>query len=324
MATDNEMGSQLNGQKIDVTSPVFDALGLAWRRIADREGMSRNLTESGETPDRSERAKPSLTSTGKTNFREGTVFHPTASLSQNFLVPKSTVVGPEITPISSPVFAGFSRSEDHEEGRRRGESDSRDRSDCEVGGLVNPGYGEMLARLNEVQEFYNEAFPNEAGKILGTRENGSSDDPYYFRSSPTIQVSSPSRAQSGLVPERFHAGRESLSVTRNITVRESKRPKARTQDRDYKRRYSTSGPILTLPLHHEVACSSGGKSHISKHHFMVVGEMLRMMELNKHLDQGYHLYAWTNPRVMELGAEILPREMDLLAAVNRQQVLGIT
>jgi hypothetical protein len=73
MATDNAMGSQLNGQKLDVTS--LDALELEWRRIADREGMSRNLTEPGQTPDRSERAKPSLTSTGKT---KGSVFHPTA------------------------------------------------------------------------------------------------------------------------------------------------------------------------------------------------------------------------------------------------------
>jgi hypothetical protein len=206
MATDNAMESQLNGQKFDVTSPIPDALELAWRRIADREGMSRNLTEPGETPDRSERAKPSLTSTGNTNFREGSVFHPTASLSQNFRLQKSTVVGPEITPISSPVFAGFSRSEDHEEGRRRGESDSRDRYDGEVGELMNPGYGEMLARLNEVKEFYNEAFPNETGRILGTRENGSSDDPYYFRSSPTIQVSSQSQAPSGMVPDVFFLG----------------------------------------------------------------------------------------------------------------------
>ena len=40
------------------------------------------------------------------------------------------------------------------------------------------------------------------------------------------------------VPERFHAGRESLSVRRNITIRDSKRPKERSQDRDYKQRYS--------------------------------------------------------------------------------------
>ena len=53
---------------------------------------------------------------------------------------------------------------------------------------------------------------------------------------------------SNVVPERFRQGRESLSVLRNITVRESKRPKARSSDQDYKRRYSVSpgtlGPLL--------------------------------------------------------------------------------
>jgi hypothetical protein len=51
------------------------------------------------------------------------------------------------------------------------------------------------------------------------------------------------------VPERFRQGRESLSVIRNITVRESKRPKARSSDQDYKRRCSISpgtlGPLVS-------------------------------------------------------------------------------
>ena len=42
------------------------------------------------------------------------------------------------------------------------------------------------------------------------------------------------------VPERFHAGRESLSVRRNVTIRDSKRPKERAQDREYKQRFSLS------------------------------------------------------------------------------------
>ncbi len=43
---------------------------------------------------------------------------------------------------------------------------------------------------------------------------------------------------SGIVPDRFRAGRESLSVIRNVTIRESKRPKARLQDHEYNRRSS--------------------------------------------------------------------------------------
>jgi hypothetical protein len=49
------------------------------------------------------------------------------------------------------------------------------------------------------------------------------------------------------VPDRFRAGRESLSAIRNITVRESKRPKARTQDHDYKRRSSISPSLRVMP-----------------------------------------------------------------------------
>jgi hypothetical protein len=40
------------------------------------------------------------------------------------------------------------------------------------------------------------------------------------------------------VPERFHAGRESLSVRQNVTIRDTKRPKERLQDKEYKQRYS--------------------------------------------------------------------------------------
>jgi hypothetical protein len=50
----------------------------------------------------------------------------------------------------------------------------------------------------------------------------------------------------GTLPERFRAGRESLSVIRNITVRESKRPKARIQDRKYQRR--SSFPPARMPV----------------------------------------------------------------------------
>ncbi len=42
------------------------------------------------------------------------------------------------------------------------------------------------------------------------------------------------------IPLRFHAGRESLSVKKNITVRDLKRQKERTLDREYKQRYSVS------------------------------------------------------------------------------------
>ena len=60
-------------------------------------------------------------------------------------------------------------------------------------------------------------------------------------------VSTQIRESSTIVPERFHQGRESLSVTRNVTVRESKRSKARAHDQDYRRRSSVS-PFSKPPL----------------------------------------------------------------------------
>jgi hypothetical protein len=57
--------------------------------------------------------------------------------------------------------------------------------------------------------------------------------------------SSISQDVSGGVPQRFHQGRESISVQKNITVRDSKRSKSRLQDREYQRRVSfTPGAAL--------------------------------------------------------------------------------
>jgi hypothetical protein len=53
---------------------------------------------------------------------------------------------------------------------------------------------------------------------------------------------------SGIVPDRFHQGRESLSVKRNVTIRESRRPKARSSDQDYQRRCSMSPSTLKHSL----------------------------------------------------------------------------
>jgi hypothetical protein len=51
-------------------------------------------------------------------------------------------------------------------------------------------------------------------------------------------LSDTNRGRISDVPERFHAGRESLSVRRNVTVRDAKRPKERSRDKEYKQRYS--------------------------------------------------------------------------------------
>jgi hypothetical protein len=58
--------------------------------------------------------------------------------------------------------------------------------------------------------------------------------------------SSPQRiyASPDGVPDCFHTGRESLSVIRNVTIRDSKRPKARVQDHECHRRSSISPSAL--------------------------------------------------------------------------------
>ncbi len=69
----------------------------------------------------------------------------------------------------------------------------------------------------------------------------------------------------GRVPERFHQGRESLSVIRNVTIRESKRPKARSSDRDYQRKCSASSSVLwsVLDFQSSSAPPPGGNSGLS-------------------------------------------------------------
>jgi hypothetical protein len=243
--------------------------------MTDREEKSWNLTDPDDAPDKSHRAIQSPTTTGKTNSnsRGGSVNLPSASLSQNSRYPKSVFVGPETTPVSSPVFAGFIHSEEPAGGRRTGVSDFRER---ESGNFVNPEHDELFARLNEVKEFYNETSPQETVRILEAREIESSDDLHYYRFSQTNQVSPPIRVPSGTVPERFHAGRESLSVTRNVTIRESKRPKARSQDCAYRRRSLTSDQRLPI-FPHESGGSSGGEIQIRISHFM--GECLRHLRM---------------------------------------------
>ncbi len=100
------MRSQLDGKGIDSANSGLDALELVLRRIADREEMSRNLTDSDETPEKLEYAKQSLTSIGKTNSnsRGESVTLPSASSSQNLRFQKSVFVGQETTPVTSQWF----------------------------------------------------------------------------------------------------------------------------------------------------------------------------------------------------------------------------
>jgi hypothetical protein len=87
----------------------------------------------------------------------------------------------------------------------------------------------------------------------GSKEKSSEHTPL---SPPRCKISE----DSGGVPERFRQGREFLSVIRNVTIRESKRPKARSSDQDYQRRCSISPSTLRTALGLQVPGHTPGES----------------------------------------------------------------
>jgi hypothetical protein len=96
--------------------------------------------------------------------------------------------------------------------------------------VANQGDKDLGDRLQEVAEFYAGLYPNsdDPSRRDDIREIGFANNSHHLTSFQT-QVS-----PVGL-PERFRAGRESLSVVRNVTIRDPKRTKNRARDEDYKR-----------------------------------------------------------------------------------------
>jgi hypothetical protein len=76
----------------------------------------------------------------------------------------------------------------------------------------------------------------------------STEEYFTERGSKEAMVGRDLLEYSGGVPVRFHKGRESLSVQRNVTIRDSKRPKVRSSDEDYRRRVSSSPATMRLAL----------------------------------------------------------------------------
>ena len=231
----------------------------------EREERSTSLSAADVTPDKSKVIQP-LMSSENLGSRMGSVFRPAASLSQNLgsktgsvfrstasapkniRFPSSTVTRPATTPIASPVFAGFPRYEDSEDTKRRDFEESQARYEMEKEKVWTQGEESVTDKLKFVEIFYLGEYPDEIESrgVFGTRASVAAGGPYYYPPSLPIQSSPPYQQSSGGVPDRFRAGRESLSVIRNVTVRDSKRPKARSQDHEYKRRFSSSGLEPTL------------------------------------------------------------------------------
>jgi hypothetical protein len=111
--------------------------------------------------------------------------------------------------------------------------------------LPDPAFDELLHRIKM------------AGDHLGDEERGGNHDISENVNAGNFRYLSSSQTQVSPVelPERFRAGRESLSVVRNVTIRDSKRTKAHTRDDEYKRRVSISPSTMLYPAHHSPADS---------------------------------------------------------------------
>ena len=150
--------------------------------------------------------------------------------------------------------------------------------------------------MKEVQDYYSEAFPKEAEcgvggmSVVGDSRNlpfsPQIQHPQSVQSSPRDEgVSGRDEGVSGRVPDRFRTGRESLSVLQNVTRRESKRPKARSQDHDYKRRFSSSGPIPNLSDNRDPGFPLMGGTPIQRQSFQ--GETFSEGPVNQYANGGF-------------------------------------
>ena len=128
------------------------------------------------------------------------------------------------------------------------------------------------------------SLPPGVNREMGAAERVSTPTPSneeYFseRGSKEAMVGREQLEYSGGVPVRFQKGRESLSVQRNVTIRDSKRPKARSSDEDYRRRVSGFPATMRLALeaHSGASVSPGttryhrendsrGETHVSRTH----------------------------------------------------------
>jgi hypothetical protein len=124
----------------------------------------------------------------------------------------------------SPFFdvkAGQIRIEE-DKGEHGGENGGEERVD------------RLLSRLKAVQGEL-DSYPRLSSSQHRQIEKSRQGDNHISPHNPDL-----TRSWANDLPLRFHAGRESLSVKKNITIRDLKRPKERAQDKDYKQRYSIS------------------------------------------------------------------------------------
>ena len=149
-------------------------------------------------------------------------------VQQNFRFSTPTDYANGSTSTNFGVRNDAVRYQEEEDGKEVEETD-----DEEVGTEVGEEPYEQLIRRSQIasQSLEQLHLASRGGEERGSGFIFPPGDFHHFHTSPSQDV-------SGAVPQRFHQGRESSSVLQNITVRESKRSKARSLDRDYQRRVS--------------------------------------------------------------------------------------
>ena len=201
----------------DTRERIFRDLAQSFRDLAQnpltiQASMSRDA-RTEITPDR-----PLSTLThGNTGSRTGSVSFCQDVPSQSVVGKRTSVTKKEINSTSQPFGHNASLTEH--------ETHDRDR---------------LVRRLEAVEHLI--GGQHHLGQLGSQTEVVSSPGDFRYLPSTTIQ------APNGGIPERFAHGRESVSVLNNVTVRETKRAKARTSDIDYQRRCSSSPSALRASI----------------------------------------------------------------------------
>jgi hypothetical protein len=155
----------------------------------------------------------------------GSVFTSPTSSARNFRLSSPVVEGNESDPLTPPV-------------QRDGGVRHEEQKQAED--VQDPGLGEESEKGVEDQPFDSLVQRDQyGGSPQYMRRAGIEYETESVYPAGNFHYFHPHRSQesSDVVPERFHPGKESLSVRQNITSR-SKRSTSRSLDRDYRRRVS--------------------------------------------------------------------------------------
>jgi hypothetical protein len=180
----NARGFQSKGKSSDVELPVFP------ESVRDMEEQFSNLDAVDVTPDKLKTKQP-LMSPSNLESRTGFAFHPAASVtqnlgsnlglgfrstSQNTFHPNSAVQRLAITPISSPVFAGFTQNASSRDGKRRDLEESNARYEGDLEAVLNLEEEDVMHNLKVAEQFYLGEYPDETESrgVFGTKAEISS------------------------------------------------------------------------------------------------------------------------------------------------------